>query len=128
MIVHCNGKHTPDIVLFLHDTERFYKRTFQIVTCPRCNKTIGLLTQYVKGTKEVRQIKFKETKKTMNAYKKYRQETDYTSLDIVKNTGTYGLRYGEYKEKRKNGKTIGYTIKARDFHGGSEVLETVNIT
>lgn len=125
MIVHCNGKLVPDIILFLHDTERFYKRTFQIVTCPRCNKTIGLLTQYLKDTNEYRQIKFKETAKTMRAYRKYRQETNYTSRDIIKNTGTYGLRYGDFVENKKNGKVVGYTIKAKDFYGGSEVLEKI---
>ena len=127
MIVHCNGKLVPDIILFLHDTERFYKRTFQIVTCPRCNKTIGLLTQYLKDTNEYRQIKFKETAKTMRAYRKYKQETNYTSRDIVKNTGTYGLRYGDFVENKKNGKVVGYTIKAKDFYGGSEVLEKIQL-
>ena len=125
MIVHCNGKLTADIILFLHDTERYYKRTFQIVTCPRCNKTIGLLSQYLKDTNELRQIKFKDTAKTMKAYKKYKNETNYTSHDIIRNKGTYGICYGEYTERKKNGQVVGYTIKAKDFYGGSEVIEKI---
>ncbi len=126
MIVHCSMKISPEVVLFLHDTDTCFRRTFQITTCPKCGKTLGLLTQYVKATKERKQIKFKTTEKAEKAYRKYKMEANYTSADIPKSDTTFGLRYGSYTENRKNGKIVGYTEKATDFYGKSETLKKVN--
>lgn len=125
MIIHCAMKISPTEVLFLRDTDTCFRRTFQITTCPKCGKKLGLLTQYVKTTKERKQVKFKTTEKTEKAYRKYKIEANYSSFDIPKSDTTFGLRYGSYTTNKKNGKVVGYTEKAKDFYGKTETLRKI---
>lgn len=120
MIVHCNMKVRSEIIWFLYPTQEYTDRKIEITHCPVCGKLLarysrqGILTRkilsdtYSKGKAEV----FLES---------MRKDREYTSWDLLFNSGMHGFRYGETKIVKRDGKK--YLVdKSVDFHGNKEIV------
>lgn len=110
----------------MQDNELYYNRRLYITTCPVCEKFLAELVQRRKEDKEVVRRLFKANK-AEKIYEKSLSEVIYKYSDLPKKQkNTFGLCYGEYTEKVKDGKVVKIIEKAKDFYGNTKTLKTYN--
>jgi len=121
---HCNSVFSADDIWFLLDTDEFIKRKLYIANCPICNKEMALYCYlqnngqycekyyYSNGARKIKEKLKKDVASTMLGFKtKYKMP--------------YGLKYGENKEIKRNGKVVGVRQYACDFWGNKILVKKI---
>ena len=121
MLVHCNMKVRPVVIWFLHPTTQYTNRKLEIAHCPVCRK---LIVRYVQENISTGNINSEQLSKgkAEKLMEELSTQKEYTSLDLIKNKGLYGFRYGENREVKKNGKKV-IVQKSVDFYGNKEIVK-----
>ena len=121
---HCNSVFSAEDIWFLLDSGEFLKRKLYIATCPICNKEMALYScldlngnyfekyYYSNGARKIKDRLKKEIVSTMLGFKtKYKMP--------------YGIKYGENKEIKKNGKIVAIKQYACDFWGNKILVKKI---
>ena len=117
-------KIRPTVIWFLNPTTEYTNRRLEIAHCPKCDK---LIVNYIRENIVTGNIvcDMYSKGKAEKLMEELRSSKEYTSLDLIRNKGLYGFRYGENKEIKKGNKKV--TVqRAVDFYGNKELVKEVN--